>query len=110
MALVFLGGCESTPVTRIIIGDNLSSGEVVVSPGDEVLWVNNRTAPARIVFLDPSNIAKLATNETTSACFRDPVDFRYTVRMGSAGMTGEGNVPGIVKVGGQSTGQTGAPK
>ena len=134
VALVCLGGCESTPtVTRsgdvkdIIIGDNLSSGEVVVSPGDEVRWVNKRTAPVRIVFLDPvsdkqfscknnfgglmtpSNTAKLATNETASACFRDPGYFRYTVRMESAGMTGEGNVPGVVKVGGQSTGQTSDP-
>jgi hypothetical protein len=131
VALVFLGGCESTPtVTRsgdvkdIIIGDNLSSGEVVVSPGDEVRWINKRTAPVRIVFLDPasdkqfscknnfgglmtpSNTAKLATNETASACFRDPGYFLYTIRMESAGMTGEGNVPGVVKVGGQSTAQT----
>jgi hypothetical protein len=133
-ALVFLAGCESTPtVTRsgdvkdIIIGDNLSSGEVVVSPGDEVRWINKRTAPVRIVLLDPvsgkqfscknnfgglmtpSNTAKLATNETASACFRDPGYFRYTVRMESAGMTGEGNVPGVVKVGGQSTGQASGP-
>ena len=134
VALVFLAGCESTPtVTRsgdvkdIIIGDNLSSGEVVVSPGDEVRWVNKRTAPVRVIFLDPmadkqlscknnfgglmtpSNTAKLATNETASACFRDPGYFRYTVRMESAGMAGEGNVPGVVKVGGQSTGQTSDP-
>ena len=134
VALVCLGGCESIPtVTRsgdvkdIIIGDNLSSGEVVVSPGDEVRWVNKRTAPVRVIFLDPmadkqlscknnfgglmtpSNTAKLATNETASACFRDPGYFRYTVRMESAGMTGEGNVPGVVKVGGQSTGQTSDP-
>jgi hypothetical protein len=134
VALVCLGGCESTPtVTRsgdvkdIIIGDSLSSGEVVVSPGDEVRWVNKRTAPVRIIFLDPlsdkqlscknnfgglmtpSHTAKLATNETASACFRDPGYFRYTVRMESASMTGEGNVPGVIKVGGQSTGQTSDP-
>jgi hypothetical protein len=134
VALVFLAGCESTPtVTRsgdvkdIIIGDNLSSGEVVVSPGDEVRWVNKRTAPVRIVFIDPvsdkqfscknnigglmtpSNTAKLATNETASACFRDPGYYRYTVRMESGLTTGEINVPGVVKVGGQSTGQTSDP-
>ena len=134
VVLLLVLGCQGTPtVTRtgdvkdIIIGDNLSSGEVVVSPGDEVRWVNKRTAPVRIVFLDPmadkqfscknnfgglmtpSNTAKLATNETASACFRDPGYFRYTVRMESAGMTGEGNVPGVVKVGGQSTGQTSDP-
>ena len=131
VALVFLAGCESTPtVTRsgdvkdIIIGDNLSSGEVVVSPGDEVRWVNKRTAPVRIVFLDPvsdkqfscknnfgglttpSNTANLDTNETASACFRDPGYVRYTVRMKSANTVGELNVPGVVTVGEQSTDQT----
>ena len=137
VALLFVLGCQAVPtVTRtgdvkdIIIGDNLSSGEIVVSPGDEVRWVNKRTAPVRIVFLDPvsdkqlscknnfgglmtpSNTAKLATNETASACFRDPGYVRYTVRMESANMTGERNVSGVVKVGGQAsqaTGQTSDP-
>jgi hypothetical protein len=134
VALLFLGGCESTPtVTRsgdvkdIIIGDTLSAGEVVVSPGDEVRWVNKRTAPVRVIFLDlmsdkqfscknnfgglmtPSSTAKLDTNEIASACFRDPGYVRYTVRMKSADTTGELNVPGVIKVGGQSTGQTSDP-
>ena len=96
-------------------------GEMAVSPGDEVRWVNKRTAPVRVVFLDPvsdkqlscqnnfgglmtpSNTAKLATNETASACFRDPGYVRYTVRMESANMTGERNVSGVVKVGGQAS-------
>jgi hypothetical protein len=124
-ALVFLGGCESTPtVTRtgdvkdIVIGDKLSATEVSVNPGDEVRWVNKRTAPVRIVFLDPvneklscknnvggwmtrSDTAKLATNEIASACFRDPGYFRYTVRMESGLTTGEINVPGVIQVGGK---------
>ena len=126
VALVLALGCQSTPtVTRtgdvkdIIIGDNLSSGEIAVSPGDEVRWVNKRTLPVRIIFLDPvsekqlsckenfggwmtpSDTAKLATNETASVCFRNPGYVRYTVRMESALTTGEINVPGVVKVGGQ---------
>ena len=134
VASLFMGGCESTPtVTRsgeikdIIIGDNLSSGEVVANPGDEIRWVNKRTAPVRIVLLDPvsdkqlscknnfgglmtpRNTAKLSTNESASACFRDPGYVRYTVRMESTDMAGERNVPGVVKVGGQSTGQTSDP-
>jgi plastocyanin len=133
-ALLFVLGCQAMPtVTRtgdvkdIVIGDNLSSGEIVVSAGDEVRWVNKRTAPVRIVFLDPvsdkqlsctnnfgglmtpSNTAKLSTNETASACFRDPGYVRYTVRMESANMTGERNVSGVVKIGGQATGQTSDP-
>ena len=135
LALLFVLGCQNTPtVTRtgdvkdIIIGDNLSVAELSVSAGDEVRWVNKRTAPVRIIFLDPmtdkqlscqntfgglmtpSHTAKLAMNETASACFRDPGYFRYTVRMEKAGVTGERNVPGVVKVGGlggQAIGQTG---
>ena len=128
VALLLMLGCQGTPtVTRtgdvkdIIIGDNLSSGEIVVSPGDEVRWVNKRTAPVRIIFIDPvsdkqlscknnfgglmtpSDTAKLATNETASVCFRDPGYFRYTVRMESARTTGELNVSGVVKVGGQAS-------
>ena len=129
VALVFFVlGCQGTPtVTRsgdvkdIIVGDNLTSGEVGVSPGDEVRWVNKRTAPVRIVFLDPvsdkqlscknnfggwmtpSNTAELATNESASVCFRDPGYYRYTVRMESARTTGELNVSGVIKVGGQAS-------
>ena len=127
VALVFVLGCQGTPtVTRtgdvkdIIIGDNLTSGDIAVNAGDEVRWINKRTAPVRIVFLDPaldkqlscrnniggwmtpSDTARLATNETASACFRDPGYFRYTVRLESALTTGEINVPGVIKVGGQS--------
>jgi hypothetical protein len=133
-ALVFVLGCQGTPtVTRtgdvkdIIIGDNLTSGDIAVSPGDEVRWVNKRTAQVRVVFIDavldkqlscknnfggwmtPSDTAQLATNETASVCFRDAGTFRYTVRMESARTTGELNVPGVIKVGGQggqAVGQT----
>ena len=121
---------RSGDVKDIIFGDNLTSGDITVNPGDEVRWVNKRTAPVRIVFLDPasdkqmscnnnfggwmtpSGTAELATNQTASACFRDPGYYRYTVRMESASMTGERNVSGVVKVGGQAsqaTGQTSDP-
>ena len=126
VALVFVLGCQATPtVTRtgdvkdIIIGDDLSSKEIAVNTGDEVRWINKRTAPVRIVFLDPvsdkqmscknnvggwmtpSDTAKLDKNETASACFRDPGYFRYIVRMESGLSTGDINVQGVVKVGGQ---------
>jgi len=126
VALVFVLGCQGLPtVTRtgdvkdIIIGDDLVAGEIAVSPGDEVRWVNKRTAPVRIVFIDPlldkqlscknnigglmtpSDTARLATNETASVCFRDAGFPRYTVRMESALTTGEINVPGMIKVGGK---------
>ena len=126
VALVFVLGCQSMPtVTRtgdvkdIIIGDDLSSREVAVNTGDEVRWINKRTAPVRIVFLDPvsdkqlscksnvggwmtpSDTAQLGKNETASACFRDPGFFRYIVRMESSLSTGDINVQGVIKVGGQ---------
>ena len=126
VALLFVLGCQSTPtVTRtgdvkdIIIGDELSSREIAVNTGDEVRWINKRTAPVRIVFLDPvsdkqlscksnvggwmtpSDTAQLDKNETASACFRDPGYYRYIVRMESAKSTGDINVQGVIKVGGQ---------
>ncbi len=126
LALVFMVGCQGMPtVTRtgdvkdIMIGDDLTSGYIAVGPGDEVRWINKRSAPVRIIFLDPewdkqlscknnfgglmtrSDTAELATNETASVCFRDAGTFRYTVRMESDRASGDINVSGIVKVGGQ---------
>ncbi|MDP3090686.1 MAG: hypothetical protein Q8N04_08415 [Nitrospira sp.] len=125
-ALVFVMGCQGTPtVTRtgdvkdIIIGDTLTSGAIAVNPGDEIRWINKRTAPVRVVFIDsvsdkqlscnnnfggwmtPSGTAQLTTNQSASVCFRDAGTFRYTVRMESAMTTGELNVPGVITVGGQ---------
>jgi hypothetical protein len=124
VALLFAMGCQGTPtVTRsgevkdIIIADNLVSGDIAVSVGDEVRWVNKGDAPVRIVFLDPvsdkqlscknndgqvltmSETARLETGDTASVCFRDPGYYRYTVRMESARTRGELKVPGVVIVG-----------
>ena len=126
VALLFMLGCQAVPsVTRtgdvkdIIIGDDLSSRETAVNTGDEVRWINKRTQPVRVIFLDavvdkqlscknnvggwmtPSDTAKLDKNETASACFRDPGYFRYIVRMESALTTGDLNIQGVIKVGGQ---------
>jgi len=134
VALLFVLGCQGTPtVTRtgdvkdIIIGDNLTSSETAVNTGDEVRWVNKRTQPVRVIFLDavsdkqlscknnvggwmtPSDTAQLGKNETASVCFRDPGYFRYIVRMESGKTTGDINVQGVIKVGGQggqAAGQT----
>jgi plastocyanin len=128
IALLFTLGCQGMPtVTRsgdvkdIIIGDNLTSGETAVNTGDEVRWINKRTQPVRVIFLDavldkqlsckdnvggwmtPGDTAHLATNETASVCFRDPGYFRYIVRMESSKTTGDINVQGVIKVGGQGS-------
>lgn len=137
VALLFALGCQGMPtVTRsgevkdIIIGDNLTPSETAVNTGDEVRWINKRTQPVRVIFLDavldkqlscknnvggwmtPSDTAQLATNQTASVCFRDPGYFRYIVRMESAKTTGDINVQGVIKVGGQggpAAGQTSDP-
>ena len=134
IAVVLVLGCQGMPtVTRtgdvkdVIIGDNLASGEITVNPGDEVRWVNKRSAPVRVVLIDPvsdnqvscksnfggwmtsSDTAQLATNESASVCFRDAGSFRYIIRMASARTAGELNVSGVIKVGGQggqAVGQT----
>ena len=134
LAGVLVLGCQGMPtVTRtgdvkdVIIGDSLASGEITVNPGDEVRWVNKRSAPVRVILIDPvsdkqvscksnfgewmtpSDTAKLSTNETASICFRDAGTFRYTVRIESARTAGELNVSGVIKVGGQggqAVGQT----
>jgi len=114
-------------VKDIIIGDELSSREIAVNTGDEVRWINKRTQPVRVIFLDPvsdkqlscknnvggwmtpSDTAQLGKNETASVCFRDPGYFRYIVRMESAKTTGDINIQGVIKVGGQggqAAGQT----
>jgi plastocyanin len=118
---------RSGDVKDIIIGDNLTLSETAVNAGDEVRWINKRTAPVRVIFLDavldkqlscknnvggwttPSDTAQLATNQTASVCFRDPGYFRYIVRMESAKTTGDISVQGVIKVGGQggqAVGQT----
>lgn len=123
---MFVVGCQGIPtVTRtgdvkdIIIGDDLSSRETAVNASDEVRWINKRTQPVQVVFIDPvsdrqlscknnvggwmtrSDTAQLGKNETASACFRDPDYFRYVVRIESALTTGDINVQGVVKVGGK---------
>ena len=130
LAVVLVLGCQGMPtVTRtgdvkdVIIGDNLASGEITVNPGDEVRWVNKRSAPVRVILIDPvsnkqvscksnfggwmtsGDTAQLTTNETASICFRDAGTFRYTVRMESSRTAGELNVSGVIKVGGQGGGQ-----
>ena len=121
-----MGACESTPtltrtgdVENIVIGNTLSAADVSVNPGDQVRWINRRTAPVTIVFLDPvaddrlscknniggwmrrTDTATLDTNESASACFRYVGQVRYTVRMISGFTTGEINVPGVITVGGK---------
>src|SRR4029078_6854932 len=128
LAALLVLGCQGLPtVTRtgdvkdVIIGDRLASGEITVNTGDEVRWVNKRSAPVRVILIDPvsdkqvscknnfggwmtsRDTAQLSTNETASICFRAPGTLRNTFRMKSARTAGEQNVSGVIKVGGQGS-------
>jgi plastocyanin len=127
-AFLFLLGCQGMPkaattghVIDVAIVDNEQPGDIAVNPGDEVRWINKRSAPVQVIFIDavsnkkvscknhfggfmtPGNTAKLATNQTASICFRDPGPVKYVVRMQSNRETGEITIPGTINVGEQGS-------
>ena len=128
VAFLFLLGCQGMPkatttghVIDVAILDNEQPGDIAVNPGDEVRWINKRSAPVQVIFIDavtnkkvscknhfggfmtPGNTAQLATNETASVCFRDAGHVKYLVRMESNRETGEITAPGTIKVGEQGS-------
>jgi plastocyanin len=87
-----------------IIGNEVAPKKIVVQPGDEIRWVNHRTAPVRVAFTDPldqklscernfammtglRHTTKIGANDSASLCFAGPGMLIYMVRM-------EANVPG----------------
>lgn len=117
-------GCAGTPMTTrtgtvhdVKIEEGLSPSVLTVHIGDEIRWVNHRTMPARIDFLDGalddiscrrgfSNWAGMkqesftvAPNETVSLCFSKGGLVTYNVRMESALPGGKQIVPGEIRVG-----------
>ncbi|MER3423754.1 MAG: hypothetical protein C4293_11525 [Nitrospiraceae bacterium] len=131
MAVFIAAGCATTPqVTRtgqvkdVMIRENVSPSSMTVKPGDEIRWINRRTGPVRIIFLQPvedkiscqrgfsgireavgmgnASTTTLDANESASLCFSKPGEFRYTVRMQADAPGGEINEPGTIRV--QETG------
>jgi plastocyanin len=120
--MLLLGmACSSMPDTSRtgqihdvkIIESQLQPTEVSVRPGDEVRWLNYRTKPVRIIFLDRLDEALLCErgfsgsgkNDTTikaskavSLCFAKPGQYRYTARMEAEVAGGEIPVAGTVYV------------
>jgi plastocyanin len=116
-------GCSNLPamtrtgaVKDIVISDHVAPWEVKVNAGDEVRWINKRSGPIRVVFLDQvgkrlscnngfggltvkAGAASLDPDESASLCFSNPGTYRYTIRMESASTTGELDAPGVIKVG-----------
>jgi plastocyanin len=133
--LAIIAGCQSIPTSaksgHVVDVPILSSepvGDIAVNPGDEVRWVNKRTAPVQVVLIDPvsdkqvscknrfggfmtrKDTAKVAPGDTASLCFTDSGTFRYVVRMESSRETGEINVPGAIRVGQQASETAGQPQ
>jgi plastocyanin len=104
----------------IQISDRINPEEIQVHIGDEVRWVNARSAPVKIVFIDPlkenvscqngfvtgrfsrearaTSITTIDANQFASLCFSAPGLYRYTARMESPLPGGEKNEPGTVRV------------
>src|SRR5919106_1408135 len=87
-----------------ITADEVTPKKITVQPGDEIRWVNHRTAPVSIAFTDPldqkltcqrhfaqmtgrGHTTTIAPNESASLCFTGPGVLTYMARM-------EANVPG----------------
>jgi plastocyanin len=120
VALLSVMGCTSVPLGRStglhdtsrtgkvhdinIMGSEVVPKKIVVLPGDEIRWVNHRTAPVRVAFTDPleqklscernfammtglRHTTKIGANDSASLCFAGPGTLIYMVRM-------EANVPG----------------
>lgn len=116
-------GCQGMPtltrtgdVKDILVTEHLSKTEINVNPGDEVRWINKRTTPAMIIFLEPidgrlsckqgfggfmtpTESATLDPNESASVCFHDPGSIRYAVKMKSATPSEDTHVSGLIRIG-----------
>ncbi|WP_447973607.1 hypothetical protein [Nitrospira sp. Kam-Ns4a] len=95
-AWLLTAACSSLPATsqtgvvhEVIIGETVSPRNVTVNPGDEVRWVNRRTVPVWVNFLEDDldelscqrgfhyvwgieETAKIEPGQSVSACFAKP--------------------------------------
>ena len=123
-----IGGESMPTLTRtgqvkdVVIRDVVEPTSLSVNSGDEVRWINKRQGAVRVIFLNPvtENLncvrnfggplgfgtkrneysAKLGSNETASACFRDSGEVKYVVRAESASdPSGEQNIAGTISIG-----------
>jgi len=119
--LVLGAACSSVPdVTRTgvihdikIVETSLEPAEITVRPGDEVRWINYRTKPVRIVFLDRlqdviscargfsgsgMNDTTIKASKAASVCFARAGSYKYNARMEAEVAGGEIPLTGIVHV------------
>jgi len=134
LPIVFLAGCASDKklahATRtgkihdIKVGESLNPPTLDVRVGDEVRWINTRSAPVRIVFVDPmkervscqegfqfgglrglfSDEASIVgettiePNQHASLCFGSPGSYTYNSRMVATAAGGETTATGKIWV------------
>jgi plastocyanin len=132
MLALATAGCQTSPLTSenrelakssrtgaihdIRIGEAITPEQLMVKPGDEVRWINGRSASGQIVFTDTlrdrvscqnrftgRDSTKIDPNEYVSLCFSSPGTYKYTARMGSPVPGGEKNLSGIVVVHGEES-------
>lgn len=132
MVIFAMAGCQTSPLTSekrdlatftrtgaihdIRIGEAITPTALTVRPGDEVRWVNGRSASGQIVFTESlrdrvscqnkfsgRDSTKVDPNEYVSLCFSVPGTYKYIARMGSPVPGGEMNLSGIVVVQGEES-------
>jgi plastocyanin len=132
MVALATAGCQTSPLTSenrelakssrtgaihdIRIGEAITPEQLTVKPGDEVRWINGRSASGQIVFTDTlrdrvscqnrfigRDSTKIDPNEYVSLCFSSRGTYKYTARMGSPVPGGEKNLSGIVVVHGEES-------
>ena len=122
LALVLMGGACSSILDTSRTGQihdvkiteqELHPAEITVRAGDEVRWLNYRTKPVRVIFLDRldealscsrgfsgsgMNDTRVKPNKAVSLCFAKAGQYRYTARMEAEVTGGEIPLPGTVIV------------
>lgn len=126
-----IAGCSASPTERrwtqtgriydIQFGDSINPKEIDVRPGDEVRFINARSSPIKIEFIDrlskegiacengfvgsrftsegrDLNMTTIKPNKYASLCFTMPGRYRYTARMTAPVAGGERNETGFVFV------------
>ena len=110
-------------VKDVIIHDGVEPTSVTANPGDEIRWVNKRQGDVRVILLNAMTdslvcqrnfggamgsgakraeySAKLGSNESASACFKEAGEVKYVVRAVSNDPTGEQNIAGTILVSGR---------
>jgi plastocyanin len=126
-ALLFAAGCASVADTTrtgtvhdVTFGERMTPSTLVVRPGDEIRWVNERTRPVTVEFLEGAldtvscedgfsrlgignpigRIQESTTvrpQQSVSLCFANPGTVRYNARM-EAGVAGDQIEQGTIEI------------